>query len=123
MPKTEYEEINLTLINKDLETTSEFKGRLLGQAVEIDESQTNLPQELIRIYQRKDGKFVSYMEYSDREDGVWESKMCVTDELRLAPIKRGLTRKGYEFENLTIDIVPSKALGVAIYKVVARLDG
>ncbi len=63
----------------------------MGQAVQIYDEDESLPQELSRIFQRKDGKFVSYMEYWDRKDGVWSSKICGTDELNIADIKRGLT--------------------------------
>src|SRR6056297_729277 len=106
LPYTEYEQVKLTLVDGDLEITSEFEGRLLGEARYIDEEREERPQEIIRIYQRKDGKFVSYMEDSDREDGAWMSKMCVTERLTIAAIKEGLTQASYKFGKLQIENVP-----------------
>ena len=121
MPQTEYEEIRLVLINGGLEITTEFEGRLLGEAIYVDEEQEEKPHEIIRIYERGDEKFVSYMEYSDREDGVWMSKMCVTKELTAAEIKKGLTRESYQFKGLHIQNVPSEILGLAVYRALEKI--
>lgn len=90
--------------------------------MEIDEEEESLPKELIRIYRREDGKFVSYMEYSTKDEGIFESKVCVTDELDLAEIKRGLTRESYNFGGLQIENVPSEILGIAVYNAVEKLQ-
>jgi len=115
-------EVELTLKSEDLVTSHQFEGRLLGEASFVDEQDKELPKELIRIYQRKDGKFVSYMEYCTRDEGIFESKVCVTDELDLAEVKRGLTRKSYNFGGLQIENVPSEILGIAVYRAVEKLE-
>jgi len=67
---------------------------LLGEAVFVAEDEEYSPQELIQIYQKNDGKFASYMEYSDDKDGIWKSKVYVSGELKLAEIKERLFRNG-----------------------------
>jgi len=116
------ESIELTLICEGITTEFQFEGRLLGEAAFVAEDEENSPRELIRIYQRKDSKFVSYMEYSDEKDGIWESKVYVTDELKLSEIKKGLTRESYNFGGLQIENVPSEILGIAVYRAVEELE-
>jgi len=115
-------EVELTLKSEDLVTSHQFEGRLLGEASFVDEQDEELPKELIRIYQRRDGNFISYMEYSTKDEGIFESKVCVTDELDLAEVKRGLTRKSYNFGGLQIENVPSEILGIAVYRAVEKLE-
>lgn len=115
-------EIELTLKSEDLVTNYEFQGRLLGEASFVDEQVEELPKEIIKIYQKNDEKFVSYMEYSTKDEVIFESKVCVTDELDLAEIKRGLTRESYNFGGLQIENVPSEILGIAVYGAIEELE-
>lgn len=121
MPGSSFEEIELTLKSEDLVTNYEFEGRLLGETTYVDEQDEELPKEIIRIYQNEDEKFVSYMEYSTRDEGIFESKVCITDELKLAEIKRELTRESYEFGGLQIINVPSEILGLAVYRAIENV--
>ena len=66
MSNKNYSRIELKLKNGELETTAEFCGILIGKSVFIDKEQECLPQELIKVFKRKDGKYVSYMGYFDR---------------------------------------------------------
>ena len=116
-----YQKIELTLKNGDLETAVEFSGILLGEASFIDREQKDLPKELIKIFKREDGKYVSYMEYSDTKEGIWESKMCVTQDLDLLEIRKGLTRNSYHFGNLDIQNVPSEILGLATFRAAEKI--
>ena len=118
MKDAKIESIKLTLISEGITTEYQFEGRLLGEAKFVAEDEEYSPQELIQIYQRKDGKFVGYMEYSDDKDGIWESKVYVTDELKLAEIKEGLTRESYNFGGLQVENVPSEILGTAVYRAI-----
>lgn len=121
MKESKLESIELTLVSEGITTEYQFEGQLLGEAVFTAEDEEYSPQELIQIYQRKDGKFVSYMEYSDNKDGIWESKVYVTNELKLAEIKEGLTRANYNFGGLQIENVPSEILRTAVYHAVEEL--
>ena len=122
MKNSEFSEIELTLISEDLVTNYNFEGRLLGKAKFVDEKEENLPQEVIRIYKNKSGKFISYMEYSDRDEGIWNSKVFVSEELNLVEIREGLTREDYKFGSLLIKTVPSKILKTAFYRAIEKLD-
>lgn len=122
MPNSSFEEIELTLKSEDLVTNYKFEGCFLGEATYVDEQDEELPKETIRIYQNKDEKFVSYMEYSTRDEGIFESKVCVTDELKLAKIKRELTKESYDFGGLQIVNVPSEILGIAVYNAVNSIE-
>ena len=118
MNNHDFRKIELTLNSENLVTKYQFKGKLIGRARYVDEEEDSLPQEVIRIYQRKYDNFLSYMEYSDRDNGIWNSKVFVSDELDLAKIKNGLTRESYSFGDLLIKNVPSKILRTAVYRAI-----
>lgn len=118
LKESKLERVKLTLISEGITTEYQFEGLLLGEAVFTAEGEEYSPQELIQIYQKEDGKFVSYMEYSDDKDGIWESKVYVSDELKVSEIKEGLTRKSYNFSGLQVENVPSEILGIAVYNAV-----
>ena len=122
LKESKLESIELTLISEGITTDYRFKGRLLGEAKFVAEDEDYSPRESIQIYQREDGKFVSYMEYSDDKDGIWESKVYVSDELNLSEIKEGLTRESYNFGGLQVENVPSEILGIAVYRAVEKLN-
>ena len=122
MKESKVESVELTLICEGITTDYHFDGRILGEAAFVAEDEEYSPQELIQIYQRKDGKFVSYMEYSDDKDGIWESKVYVSEKLKLSEIKEGLTRESYNFGGLQIENVPSEILGIAVYRAVESLE-
>ncbi len=84
-------DVELHLTTPDgLENKYEFEGKLLGQAARIDDNDATLITSIVRIYQRKDGKFVGYTLSASKELGIIQASCTTTEELNSELLKEGL---------------------------------
>lgn len=116
----EFLPLELPLVRAERRKTLRFKGRLLGQDLQVDNSDTELPSAMVRVFQARGRGFITYLAHFSLTRGLWEANHAVTEQLDLGKISNGLHLEtavlGDGQERVTITNVPTKCLARALYR-------
>lgn len=118
--------LDLPLIQGDDRSEVNFEGRLLGQEIEVDAGDPELPSVVIRIFETLEGDYLTYLGHFSITEGLWEANHCRTEELDLGKISAGLHLKvcalGSDYEQLLVTNVPSEPLGNAFHRALKNAE-